>query len=62
MDFRTLINAVCDFEFVFGLILLKMILLNTNGLSKYLQGKSIHFQRGKVTAEQAITPLTGTFR
>ena len=40
-DSRALINAVSDFEFVFGLILLKMILLNTNGLSKYLQGKSI---------------------
>ena len=38
-DSRVLINAVCDLEFVFGLILLKMILLNTNGLSKYLQGK-----------------------
>ena len=36
-DSRDLINAICDFDFVFGLTLLKVILLNTNSLSKYLQ-------------------------
>lgn len=36
---RALLNAVCDFEFIFGLCLLKIILSNTNALCKYLQGK-----------------------
>ncbi len=40
-DSRALMNAICDFEFVFGVILLKMILLNTNSLSRYLQAKGI---------------------
>jgi hypothetical protein len=40
-DSRALMNAICDFEFVFGVILLKIILLNTNSLSRYLQAKGI---------------------
>ena len=40
-DSRALINAICDLDFVFGLTLLKVILLNTNSLSKYLRGKDI---------------------
>ena len=51
------INAVCDFEFVFGLILLKMILLNTNGPSKYLQGKSIDVISAKRNADLTIKTL-----
>ena len=33
---RALINAICDFDFVVALTLLKMMLLNTNSLGKYL--------------------------
>ena len=56
-DSRALINAVCDSEFVFGLILLKMILLNTNGLSKHLQGKSIDVISAKRNADLTIKTL-----
>jgi hypothetical protein len=56
-DSRALMNAICDFEFVFGLILLKMILLNTNSLSKYLQGKSIDVITAKRNADLTIKTL-----
>ena len=54
---RALINAVCDFEFVFGLILLKMILLNTNDPSKYLLEKSIDVISAKRNADLTIKTL-----
>jgi hypothetical protein len=53
-DSRALMNAICDFEFVFGLILLKMILLNTNSLSKYLQGRSIDVITAKRNSDLTI--------
>ncbi len=40
-DSRSLLNAICDFEFVLGLCVLKVILSNTNALSSYLQGKNV---------------------
>jgi hypothetical protein len=56
-DSRALMNAICDFEFVFGLILLKMILLNTNSLSKYLQGRSIDVITAKRNSDLTIKTL-----
>lgn len=48
-DSRSLLNAICDFEFVFGLVLLKVILSNTSNLSSYLQGKRVDVKmRGKL--------------
>ena len=38
---RSLLNTICDFEFVLGLCILKVILSNTNALSSYLQGKNV---------------------
>ena len=38
---KSLLISVCDFEFIFGLYLLKVIVLNTDTLSRYLQGKNI---------------------
>ena len=35
-DSSNLLNAICDFQFVFGLVVLKVILSNTDSLSKYL--------------------------
>ena len=48
-DSRALINAICDFDFVFGLTLLKVMLLNTNSLGKYLQGKTLTLLLPNVT-------------
>ena len=38
---RSLLTAICGFEFIFGLYLLKVILLNTDALIRYLQGKNL---------------------
>ncbi|XP_028406786.1 zinc finger MYM-type protein 1-like [Dendronephthya gigantea] len=57
-DTTALLNAVCDFQFVLGLILLKVILSNTNALSKYLQGKSIDVINAKRNADLVIKTLT----
>ena len=38
---RSLLATVFDFEFIFELHLLKVILLNTDALRSYLQGKYI---------------------
>ena len=57
-DSTALLNAVCDFQFVLGLILLKVILSNTNALSKYLQGKSIDVINAKRNADLVIKTLT----
>ncbi|XP_028407182.1 zinc finger MYM-type protein 1-like [Dendronephthya gigantea] len=40
-DSRALLNAICDFEFVLGLCILKVILSNTSAMSTYLQGKKV---------------------
>ena len=37
-DARWLLTSICDFEFVFELNVLKMILCSTSDLSRYLQG------------------------
>ena len=37
----SLLIALCDFEFIFGLVTLHMILANTASLSAYLQGKDV---------------------
>ena len=38
---RSLLTAICGFEFIFGLYLLKVILLTTDALIRYLQGKNL---------------------
>ena len=40
-DARSLLNAICSFEFIFGLNLLKVILSQSNALSRYLQSKDM---------------------
>ena len=50
-DSNNLLNAICDFKFVFGLVVLKVILSNTDSLSKYLQGKNVDVIAAKETAE-----------
>ena len=51
-----LLNAICDFQFVFGLLLLKVILLNTSSLSRYLQGKRMDV----ITARRNADLITKT--
>ncbi len=48
-DSKALLNAVGDFHFVFGLLDLKIILSNTDALSKYLQGKDVDGATAKKT-------------
>ena len=38
---RALLTAICDWEFIFGLCVQKVILSNTNSLCLYLQGKTV---------------------
>ena len=57
MDSVAILNAICDFEFVFGLILLKVILSNTSSLSNYLQGKGVDVITAKRNADLTINTL-----
>ena len=51
-------TSKCDFEFVFGLNVLKLILCSTGDLSIYLQGKlSIDVISAKRAADLAIQTL-----
>ena len=56
-DSNTLLSSICDFKFVFGLILLKVVLSNTDSLSKYLQGKNMDVITAKKTADSTIATL-----
>lgn len=58
-DSRSLLRAICDFEFVFGLCLLKVILSSTSSLSKYLQGKNIDVIAARRNASLTIKSLQG---
>jgi len=53
-----LLNAICDFEFVFGLVLLKIILSTTNSLNSYLQKKTLDVVTAKKTADATIQTLS----
>ena len=57
-DSNNLLNAICDFKFVFGSVVLKVILSNTDSLSKYLQGKNVGVIAAKETAEATVQTLT----
>ena len=57
-DSNNLLNAICDFKFVFGSVVLKAILSNTDSLSKYLQGKNVGVIAAKETAEATMQTLT----
>ena len=41
MEARSLLTAICNFEFLFGLCVLRIILMNTSNLSNNVHGKSI---------------------
>ena len=54
----SLLIALCDFEFIFGLVTLHMILANTASLSAYLQGKDVDV----VHAREAALGTKETFK
>jgi len=57
-DARALLRAMCDFVFVLGIVILKIILSNTNALSIYLQGKSVDVVSAKSTADMTVSVKT----
>ena len=50
-DSNALLNSICAFDFVSGLFLLKVVLSNTDSLSKYLQSKNMDVTTAKKTAD-----------
>ena len=54
---RALLTAICDWEFIFGLCLLKVILSNTSSLSRYLQGKTVDVTSARRNADMTIQTL-----
>ena len=58
-DSNALLNSICAFDFVFGLLLLKVVLSNTDSLSKYLQNKNMDVTTAKKTADSTIKTLEG---
>ena len=56
-DSTALLNAIADFDFLVGLIILKVILSNTNSLHKYLQGKTVDVITARETASATIQTL-----
>ncbi|KAK6167810.1 hypothetical protein SNE40_021750 [Patella caerulea] len=56
-DSRALLNAVCVFDFMFGLVVLKVILSNTSSLSSYQQSKSIDVISAKKNADSTVATL-----
>ena len=49
---------MCDFVFVLGIVILKIILSNSNALSIYLQGKSVDVVSAKSTADMTVSVKT----
>ncbi|CAL4240950.1 unnamed protein product [Meganyctiphanes norvegica] len=53
-DSRSLLLSICDFDFIIGLCVLKVILLNTSSLSSYLQGKNIDVLNARRNASSLL--------
>lgn len=56
---RSLLKSICDFQFVLGLKVLKLVFSNTNALSRYLQGKKIDVSSASKTAAMTRMTLNG---
>ena len=57
-DSNSLLHSICDFRFVFGLMLLKIILSNTDGLSRFLQGEKMDVVTAKKTVDAVVETLS----
>ena len=56
-DSRSLLTSLCDMDFIFGLCVLKIILSNTNCLSRYLQGKEVDVLSARRISSMTIETL-----
>ena len=56
-DSNSLLHSIGDFQFVFGLVVLKVILYNTDSLSRYLQGKKMDVVAAKKTVDAVMKTL-----
>ena len=54
---RSLLHNICDFKFVLGLCVSKIILSNTSSLSAYLQGKTVDVITARRNANLTLTTL-----
>jgi len=54
---RALLRTICDFGFVLGLCVLKVILGSTSSLSKYLQGEKVDVMAARRNASSTIKAL-----
>ena len=57
-DSNSLLHSICDFRFVFGLMLQKIILSNTDGLRRYLQGEKMDVVMAKKTVDAVVETLS----
>ena len=55
---NSLLHSICDFKFVYGLMVLKLILSNTDNLSRYLQGEQMDVITAKKTANAVVKTLS----
>ena len=56
---NSLRHSICDFKFVYGLMVLKLILSNTDtDLSRYLQGEQMDVITAKKTADAVVKTLS----
>lgn len=56
-DANLLLNAICCFEFVLCIVVLKIILSNVNALGRYLQSSSMDVISASKMADGTITAL-----
>ena len=54
---RNLLRSVLDFDFVWGLCVLRAVLMNTSNLNSYVQGKQLDIFSLRKTAEMTIETL-----
>ena len=57
LESRSLLHAICDFQFILGLCVLKIILSNTSSLSAYLQGKTVDVITARRNANLTLETL-----
>lgn len=56
-DSKNLLKSMLDFKFIFGLVILRSILMNTSSLNSYLQGRKMDVVTIKRNAEMTIETL-----
>ena len=54
----SLLHSICDFQFVYGLMVLKLMLSNTDNLSRYLQGEQMNVITANKTDDAVVKTLS----